>query len=137
MRRHLEAGLTMIETEKHHKNILLVDDESAFLHSARKILQDSEFSIDTAETFEDAIDLIDHRQFHIVITDIRLTSVMSQEGFEILKYVKENKTGTKVIVLTGYGSPEIMEKAYDMGASLFLEKPVSANTLRSIIRNQS
>jgi hypothetical protein len=38
--------------------------------------------------------------------------------------------------LTGYGGPGLMEQAYDMGASLFLEKPVSANLLKSIIRNQ-
>ena len=121
----------------HQKNVLVVDDESAFLLAVRKLFQGQEFSVDTAETFEEAIDLINRRDFHIVITDIRLTNVMSKEGLEILRYVRENKPGTRVIVLTGYGSPEIMEKAYDMGAILFLEKPLSASVLRNIIRNQA
>ncbi len=126
----------MTETQTHQKNILVVDDESAFLLAVKRLFQDPQYSIETAETFEEAIDLINRREFHIVMTDIRLTDVMSKEGLEILRYVREFKPGTKVIVLTGYGNPEIMEKAYAMGASLFLEKPLPASILRSIIRNQ-
>lgn len=126
----------MTKTQTRQMNILVVDDEKAFLHAVQRLFQTGEFSVDTAETFKEAIDLINEREFDVVLTDIRLTDVMSREGLEILKYLRENSPGTRVIILTGYGNPEIMERAYDMGASLYLEKPISANILRSIIRNQ-
>ncbi len=123
-------------TETPQIKILVVDDEKAFLHAVKRLFENGEFSIDTAETFKDAIDLINGREFDVVVTDIRLTDAMSREGLEILKYLRQRSPGTRVIILTGYGNPEIMERAYDMGASLYLEKPVSANILKSIIRTQ-
>lgn len=117
------------------KKVLLVDDEIAFLLSARKVLEGPDLSIDTVDNFEEAIEMIDSRHYDIVVTDIRLTDVTSREGMDILRYVTERHPGTKVILLTGYGSPEIMEKAYAMGAANYLEKPLSGNILKSILKN--
>jgi DNA-binding NtrC family response regulator len=118
------------------KRILVVDDETAFLLSMKRALQAPEFFIATAESFGEAIALLDEQEFHIVITDIRLTTVMRKEGLEILQYVKGISSRTIVIILTGYGTAEIMESALSMGAHLYLEKPVSLNVLINIINNQ-
>ena len=117
------------------KKVLLVDDETAFLLSARKVLEGPDLSIDTVDNFEEAIEMIEHSHYDIVVTDIRLTDVTSREGMDILRYVTERHPGTKVILLTGYGSPEIMEKAYAMGAVNYLEKPLSGSILKSILKN--
>ncbi len=117
------------------KKVLLVDDETAFLLSARKVLEGPDLSIDTVDNFEEAIEMIEHSHYDIVVTDIRLTDVTSREGMDILRYVTERHPGTKVILLTGYGSPEIMEKAYAMGAANYLEKPLSGSILKSILKN--
>lgn len=117
------------------KKVLLVDDETAFLLSARKVLEGPDLSIDTVDNFEEAIEMIEHSHYDIVVTDIRLTDVTSREGMDILRYVTERHPGTRVILLTGYGSPEIMEKAYAMGAANYLEKPLSGSILKSILKN--
>ncbi len=117
------------------KKVLLVDDETAFLVSAKKVLEGPDLSIDTADNFHDAISMIETRRYDIVVTDIRLSDVASREGMDILRHVIEHHPGTKVILLTGYGSQEIMEKAYAMGACNYLEKPLSGNILRSILQN--
>lgn len=117
------------------KRVLVVDDETTFLMAIRKILDSPELCVDTAETFNDAIALINERSFNFVITDIRLTNIINTEGLDILKYIKEHRPETKVIILTGYGNTEIMEKAYAMGANIYLEKPLSSNVLRSILAN--
>jgi DNA-binding NtrC family response regulator len=126
----------MKETHMADKRVLIVDDETAFLVSIRKILQGPDLLVDTAETFNEARSLIDCNDYTTVITDIRLTDVSSREGMEILRYVKERRPETRVILLTGYGSPEIMEKAYAMGASNYLEKPLSASILKNILNNE-
>ena len=117
------------------KRVLVVDDETTFLMAIRKILDGPELCVDTAENYNDAIELINERNFNFVITDIRLTNVINTEGLDILKYIKEHRPETKVIILTGYGNTEIMEKAYSMGANIYLEKPVSSNVLRSILEH--
>jgi DNA-binding NtrC family response regulator len=114
--------------------VLVVDDEIAFLLGVKKCLQEPEVSVDVSETFEDAIALINSREYDFVITDIRLTGALSEEGMDILKYLKGYKTGIKVIVITGYGNREVMQKAYSLGADSYFEKPVSANTLLNAMK---
>ena len=117
------------------KSVLIVDDEGTFLMAIKRILDGPELAVETAENFEDAIALINDRDFNFVITDLRLTDVINTEGLDILKHIRKHRPGTKVIILTGYGNTRIMEEAYSMGASLYLEKPVSGNILRSILVN--
>ncbi len=118
------------------KKILVVDDEKTFLVAIERLLRGPEFFVATAESFEEAMTLLNEHDFHIVITDIRLSNVTRNEGLEILQHVKEAKPGTTVVILTGYGNPKIMENAYSLGANLYLEKPFPFNILRSIIQNQ-
>ena len=109
--------------------ILVVDDEQAFLFGLKRILNEPEMSVDTAETFEEAIDFLSKETYDVVIADVRLTGVLQQEGLAILKIVKENKPRTKIIIITGYGSPEVMQKAYEFGADYYFEKPISTQVL--------
>ena len=117
------------------KRVLVVDDEAAFLMAIRRILEGPGLHVDTAENFDDAMALINGQRFNFVITDIRLTDVINTEGLDILRHIKEHSPETKVIILTGYGSTEIMERAYSMGANIYLEKPVSSNIITSILAN--
>jgi DNA-binding NtrC family response regulator len=118
------------------KRILVIDDETTFLLSMKRLLNGPKFFVATAENLEEAMTLLSEHDFHIVITDIRLTNVMKKEGLEILQHIKRNKPCTTVVILTGYGNQEIMEKAYSLGANLYMEKPVPVNVLLRIIENQ-
>lgn len=94
-----------------------------------------ELNIDTAETFEEAMFLIGRNNYDYVISDIRLSGVLGEEGFDILTHIKEYKPRTKVIIITSYDSPAVMQKAYSLGADLYFEKPVSANVLLEALKN--
>jgi DNA-binding NtrC family response regulator len=110
-------------------NVLVIDDEYPFLLALRQYFEQLGMHVETAETFEDAMPLINRQEYDFVITDIRLSGVLSEEGLDILKYLKRFKTGTKVIIITGYGSREILQRAYTLGADFYFEKPVSGNSL--------
>ncbi|MCX5719056.1 MAG: response regulator [Nitrospirae bacterium] len=114
--------------------ILVVDDEQAFLFGLKRFLNEPEMSVDTVETFEDAIDFLNKQTYDVVIADVRLTGVLQQEGLEILKIVKKYKPLTKVIIITGYGTPEVMQEAYELGVDYYFEKPVSADILLNILK---
>ncbi len=120
-----------------NKRVLIVDDEVAFLVSIKKLLQSFEFEIHTAETLREAMDLLSKYNFYAVVTDLRLSTVMGKEGFEILKYIRQHIPATIVIILTGYGGGEAMETAYALGANVYLEKPVPADVLRGILEDSA
>jgi DNA-binding NtrC family response regulator len=125
---------TRLGATMQNKKILIVDDEAGFLLALQKILRGPEIHVDIAVTFEDAMALLGEQIYDVVITDVRLTMVLREEGFEILKYVKEHTPAAKVIIITGYGRPDIVKQACTLGADLFFEKPFSPSILKNTLR---
>ena len=115
--------------------VLLVDDEHVFLLVLKGFLEQPDLIVDTAETYEEAMSMINIKHYDIVISDIRLTGVLGEEGLAVLQYVKQNIPITKVIIITGYDNAEVMNKARNLGADMYLEKPVSANYLLRAMKN--
>lgn len=115
------------------RSLLVVDDEPAILLSFRKLLREPGREVETASTIEDAEKLLVGKKFWAVIADLRLTGVLGREGLELIRFIREKNLETHVILVTGYGSPEIMEEAYKLGAAFYFEKPVPAQTLRDAL----
>ena len=112
-----------------NRNILLVDDEVAFLLPMRKMLHGPGIHVDTAETYEGAMELLQTAHYDAVIADIRLGGILSREGLAILDFIKARSGDTKVIIMTGFGGPDVMKEAYHLQADYYFEKPVSYKTL--------
>lgn len=117
------------------KQILITDNEPAILFAFKKLFSGNKVKVDTAETLEEAIALINKNDYNVIIADLRLTGVLGKEGLDILRYSKELKPQAKVILITGYGSPEVMEKAFTLGAAYYFEKPVTTSKLRDALKN--
>lgn len=113
-----------------NQRILIVDDEKAILLAFKKLLQNPDIEVDVAETVDEAKSLLKKNIYSLAIVDLRLTGVDSEEGLEIIKYIKEFYSKTDVILVTGYGSAAVMEQARALGAAFYFEKPVSADVLK-------
>ncbi len=111
------------------RNILLIDDEVAFLLPMRKMLNGPGLHVDTAETHEQAMERLKASHYDAVIADIRLGGILSREGLAILDFIKARDGNTKVIIMTGFGGPDVMKEAYHLQADYYFEKPVSYKTL--------
>ncbi len=117
------------------KYLLLVDDEPAILMAFKKLLQNHEMWVDTAENIEYAKELLDRRAYDAVIADLRLSGFAGEEGLEVIRYVKERHSETHIILITAYGNQDIMKKAYNMGAAFYFEKPVSTNIIKNALQS--
>lgn len=115
------------------KRILIVDDEPAVLLSFRKLLRFPGSEIEVASNATDARALIESRHFDVALLDVRLTGSDGQEGLALMKAIKDRSPATRVILITGYGSPAVMEAALDLGADYYYEKPVSYSVLRKAL----
>jgi two-component system response regulator RegA len=109
--------------------ILLVDDDVGILTSFKKLLERRGLQVDTAQSIEDAERQLKLYQYAAVIADLRLTGILSTEGLEIIKYIRDHHIDSRVILITGYGSDEVRERALQLGADFFFEKPVRAGEL--------
>ncbi len=116
-----------------HRNILLIDDEVAFLLPMKKMLNGPQVHVDTAETYEQAMLLVKTVRYDAVIADVRLGSTLSRDGLAILDYIKTRSADTRVIIMTGYGGDDVRGEARRLRADHYFEKPVSFDKLASVL----
>ena len=112
------------------KRLLIVDDEPVFLLAARKVLQGPDFEVDAAETIEEVRTLLGRHGYDAVIADLRLAGSDGQEGFDIIRLIKDRRPKAKRILMTAYGDRKVKKEAINLGADLYLEKPVSMEALQ-------
>jgi DNA-binding NtrC family response regulator len=103
-------------------SLLLINDERALPPEYRKALERPGIRVGKAGTVEGTNVLLKRKECDIVVADIRPTAVLLGDALEILKYVGEQRPGTKVVIITGNGSPGIREKAYSLSEGPFLER---------------
>ncbi len=112
--------------------ILVVDDEAIVRVSCKRILEPEGFPVDVASDGYEALELIKKNSYDIIITDLKMPKM---DGLEVLHWIKENSPSSKVIVITGFSTPEIAEKSVSAGAIRYLEKPFTPETLLEVVRS--
>jgi len=113
-------------------SILVVDDEERARESLTVLLKGQWEDITEAEDGEVAIELIQQRQFKIIILDLNMPK---KSGDQVLAFIKEKKINTTVIVLSGETSINKVTEAVRLGAYDIFKKPYSFDELEHAIRN--
>ncbi len=113
------------------KQILIVDDEAIVRESIRDWLKDAGYQVATAETGEEALEMIENQDFSFIVLDMRLPG---QTGITVLKQVKALKPEIKSIIITAYPSNELANEAKRLGAVDYLVKPIAPDDLEKLIR---
>jgi DNA-binding response OmpR family regulator len=114
--------------------ILIVDDLKEILQTMSRYFTIHGYDVDCASEREEAEALIDANSYSVVITDLHLTPVKSNEGLEIIRVLRHESPQTKVIMLTAYSTEEVEKEADRYGISAFLRKPVSLPILRQAVQ---
>lgn len=76
---------------------------------------------------EKAMEMLEHIEYDIMFVDLRLDPV---SGIDILKKSKAVKPLSEVIIVTGFGSEEIIIQTLRYGALTFIEKPISFSEVK-------
>lgn len=100
--------------------ILVIDDEKRMCDSIKVLLTNLGYEVDTALNGRAGIELLQDRDYGLVITDLMMPEL---DGFAVMKYIKENCPTTLVIVITGYASVESAVRAIRSGAYDYILKP--------------
>lgn len=123
------------EAVKREERILIVDDEELIVLAMRRYFEGLGYAVDAAHELEEAQALLAHRNYDLVIADLRLTGIGGVEGLEIVADVHQRSASTRVILLSAFGTPEIERESYNRGADAFLHKPKAMMEIASVAMN--
>src|SRR6476661_4898179 len=110
--------------------ILVVDDEPIMADSLRQNFNEEGYSVDTAATGANAIELFDQGGHHLAICDLQLPDM---GGLGVLRHMKDARPPSEVLVVTGYGSVQKAVEATKAGAFYFVEKPFDFEELQPLV----
>ena len=108
-------------------NILVVDDEAVVREGVRRVLEDHRYSVESCANGHSALDLLQAKDFHMVITDLKMPGM---SGLEVLKGIKVLQPGIPVIIIAGYSTVDTAVAALKNGAVDYIAKPFTPDQLR-------
>ncbi len=106
--------------------ILVVDDEPVVIKSCERILTPEGYSVDSASNGKEAIGILEKNGYDLVITDLKMPDM---DGIELIRWIRNSRLDTGVVVITGYPSQESIRDALSMRIIDYLPKPFSPELL--------
>jgi CheY-like chemotaxis protein len=109
--------------------ILVVEDHSDTLEALSRLLSRFGHEISVADRAENALNMIESKEFDVVLCDIALPD---GSGYDLIAEAKR-KRPIKAVALTGFGATEDIERGKDAGFDFHLTKPVDFHELRAVL----
>lgn len=100
-------------------SVLIIDDEDNLRVLMTKIIELEGYQVTQVKTIKDALRILGHDTFQVVISDVRLPD---GNGVDFTGRIKKEFPCTEVIVLTAYGTIEDGVRAIKNGAFDYLTK---------------
>jgi len=111
--------------------VLVIDDETRFLETTRKLLERRGIETLTASSGIRAVDIVAAEPVDVVILDVKMPGL---DGIEVLRRIKKTRPAAEVIMLTGHVSLESAIDGLKYGACDYVMKPCDIEELVTKIR---
>ena len=113
--------------------LLLVDDDIVARTLARAMLRQAGFEVTIAENGEAALESFERERYALVLLDVLMPGI---DGFEVCRRLREHPHGGKIpiIMITALTDAEPIERAYALGATDFIPKPINRALLTHRVR---
>ncbi len=148
MPNHLEETHTGVETlvpgivaqgvlvdEK--RSILVVDDQESMRTLLKDMLEVIGYEITLAEGGEEALSLLQSRDFNLVLSDLNMPGM---DGSALLRAIKATWPSLPVVIITGYGTFHTEKRVMKEGAAGYISKPCTLSkiekTMSSVISHK-
>jgi CheY-like chemotaxis protein/heme oxygenase len=112
--------------------ILLVEDSAGLRRVYQKLLEACGYRVRTAEQGIEALAILGSEDFDVIISDIGMPVM---DGYELARRVRAIPTyaNTRLIALTAYSQPSLVQQARSVGFDSYLTKPINIADLREAI----
>jgi len=104
------------------RRVLIVDDEPDLVETCVRLLARRKYSCLRAHSGQEGITLIEREQPLVVLADLYLPDI---DGFSVIRHARGQSPPIPGILMTAYTSAQVIDRAHEAGAMLYLPKPFS------------
>jgi len=116
----------------HDEHILIVDDDAMSVKLIRALLTAEGYSLRSAKSAEEALDVLKAFSPQLVLIDIQLPDM---DGLELARQLRKDLAlrQTSIVILTAYAMKGDPQKARSAGCDGYVTKPIDVRTLPSLV----
>lgn len=113
------------------KKILVIDDEEPILRHFRDLLRLLQFEPITANNSDEGCKLAKEMDISLIISDLCMPGKLSEiEHIEALRTLRPD---VPIVVISGYPTPETLQKCEELGVADFLTKPFELSFISTVL----
>ena len=112
--------------------VLICEDEKEARELLSVILKKNNLEIYTAVDGKEAIEKTEEISPDLIVLDIRMTKI---DGLEVAKRIRRFNTTVKIIILSGFASPELTKEAAKYDICDYIVKTSSVKDILKVVQN--
>jgi DNA-binding NtrC family response regulator len=112
------------------RKILIVDDAGPVVVLCVNVLQALGYAVKGANRGEAALDILRKERFDLMVLDYKMPGLT---GFEVFAQARTIHPELAVVLVTGHGTPDIVDEANRLGFASILLKPFTSDELRGTV----
>ncbi len=116
--------------ESSTERVLIVEDEDSARTGLAAVVESWGYRSETARDGQEALEKLAALAPAVLITDLRMPRL---DGLGLLKQLQDEPNRPPAIILTAHGDESALEKALELGAFWFLEKPPRLEMMRVLV----
>ena len=106
--------------------ILVVDDDPIVLESCKRILEAENFGVLLVPSVDKALEVMEEQGVRLLLVDVKIPG---RDGMYLMREVKRKWPSARIIVMSGYPTPETISDCAKFGAATFIPKPFTPDEL--------
>lgn len=106
--------------------VLTIDDDQWIRNSLTYYFKKKALSFVALETAEQALELLGRESFDIIICDYKLPGM---DGLAFFRQLKKRSPHAQTVLITAYGTDEVVAEATEIGITEFIQKPFTTKTI--------
>ncbi len=110
--------------------ILILDDERIVCDRLKPALEKLGYQVEALTDSSLAAERLTKGRIDVLVTDLKMPGF---GGIDVLRFVRDHRMATKVVVISGFATTETARQAMELGAVAFLPKPFKMSQLRDLV----
>jgi len=118
-------------------NILIIEDQAFESERIQKAVEEDGHMVSLAENGIQALDLINHYMFDVIILSLDLDDSEQDGGLRFLSHLRSNdKTRSTPILMVSQDDSQKIARGLEIGAHDYIVRPVDKNELKARLKTQ-
>jgi DNA-binding response OmpR family regulator len=122
----------MMHSDNGKKRILIIEDDNEMRSLLKDFIEEEGYAVDSVENGLEALKKLVSQPFDLIITDIRMPGLT---GLDILPRLKKSQPDVSIIVISAFGDERASHRAFERGATAYVEKPIDLQKLKTLIHD--